>query len=409
MSEGAYDADKSEYRSGVSRRISLLIVLALLLVIAVVGSCAVGTGYGFGYTFDIIVQHIQGETYPHRSEDWWADYYIVNNLFPQVAMAVIAGAGLALAGTVMQSVMENPLADAYTTGIASGAMLGAVTSIVMGFAFSTVSASLGIITNAFIGSMVPAALMVVMIRRIGTSPSTVILIGTALSFFFNSVVTLLMVTSGTEQIQDAYLWQIGSVAGAHWSDLPLMLTMVVAGSVLLQASYRNLNLMAQGERTAKSLGLNVSQFRMLCILLISLLVASIISYTGIIGFIGLVAPHIARFILGNDSRFVIPGSILMGSLVLVLADLVSRSLTDYATVPIGVVMSVIGAPVFLYLIVSRRSRREVFRWPASCWEEHPTTRTGTTASSAGRGPSSSSSRSSPSSSPYGPSPSGSTR
>ncbi len=366
MSDGIYESDKDEYRRSVSQKVMLLAVFVVLLIIAVVGSCALGTGYDFEYTFEILIQHIQGETYPHRSEDWWADYYIFNNLFPQVVMAVIAGAGLALAGTVMQSVMENPLADAYTTGIASGAMLGAVTSIIMGFSFSTVSASLGIISNAFIGSMIPAVLMIVMIRRIGTSPSTVILIGTALSFFFNSVVTLLMVTSGTEQIQDAYLWQIGSVAGAHWEDIPLMLTMVIIGSILVQISYKSLNVMSLGERTAKSLGLNVSQFRMLCILLISLLVASIISYTGIIGFIGLVAPHIVRFLLGNDSRFVIPGSIMLGSLILVLADLASRSLADYASVPIGVIMSVIGAPIFLYLIVSKKSKKEVFRWSASC-------------------------------------------
>jgi len=138
--------------------------------------------------------------------------------------------------------------------------------------------------------------------------------------------------------------------------------MCVASAVLVQLSSNKLNIMALGEKSAKSLGLDVVQFRMLCIILTSVLIASIISFTGIIGFIGLVAPHITRFLVGGDNRFVIPGSMIMGSTVLVLADLASRMLVSYGNIPLGVVMSFIGAPIFLYLIVRRKSDKEVFRW-----------------------------------------------
>jgi iron complex transport system permease protein len=118
--------------------------------------------------------------------------------------------------------------------------------------------------------------------------------------------------------------------------------------------------MALGEKSAKSLGLDVVQFRMLCIILTSVLIASIISFTGIIGFIGLVAPHMTRYLVGGDNKFVVPGSIILGSTVLVIADLVSRLLTGFGYIPLGVVMSFIGAPVFLYLIVRRKAQKEVF-------------------------------------------------
>ncbi len=354
------ESQKQEYRKTITRKVAFLIICLAILIVTTIVSCSVGTGYEFAKTAQVIWDHITGTTYPVRSPDWWADYYIFNNVMPGVIMALIAGAGLALAGTVMQSMMENPLADAYTTGISSGACLGAVVAIIMGFSYTTVAAGAGIVINAFIGSLIPAVIVILMVRYVGNSPATIILIGTALTFFFNSMVTLVMITSSAESLQEAYIWQVGSVTNASWADMPLMLIMCIASAVLVQLSSNKLNIMALGEKSAKSLGLDVVQFRMLCIILTSVLIASIISFTGIIGFIGLVAPHITRFLVGGDNRFVIPGSIIMGSTVLVLADLASRMLTSFGNIPLGVVMSFIGAPIFLYLIVRRKSDKEVF-------------------------------------------------
>ena len=260
----------------------------------------------------------------------------------------------------MQSIMENPLADAYTTGISSGACLGAVAALISGFTFASFASGMGIVVNAFIGALVPAVIVIFLTRLVGNSPSTMILIGTALSYFFNAMVTLIMVTASSESLQDAYMWQIGSVSGASWSDIPLMFVMVLISSILVQLVASKLNLMSLGEKSAKSLGLDVSKFRMLCLILISFLVASIISFTGIIGFIGLVAPHMARYIVGADNRFAVPLSVMMGAIVLVMADVVSRLLYTYGNVEVGIIMSFLGAPVFLYLIIRRKSAKEVF-------------------------------------------------
>jgi iron complex transport system permease protein len=360
MTEIEHISGKEEYKSTLSRKILFLVICLVVLILTTVISCSVGTGYEFSKTLEVIWDHLTGVTYEPRSPDWWADYYIFNNVMPGVIMALVAGAGLALAGTVMQSMMENPLADAYTTGISSGACLGAVVAIIVGFSYSTVISGAGIVINAFIGSLIPAIIVILMVRYIGNSPSTIILIGTALTFFFNSLVTLIMITASAESLQDAYIWQVGSVSNASWSDMPLMLVLTAASAVLVQLSSSKLNIMALGEKSAKSLGLDVVQFRMLCIILTSVLIASIISFTGIIGFIGLVAPHMTRYLVGGDNKFVVPGSMIMGSTVLVLADLISRSLMTFGNIPIGVVMSFIGAPVFLYLIVRKRSHKDVF-------------------------------------------------
>ena len=352
--------EKEEYRRSISRRTTMIGVSAAILVVLVVLSCAVGTGYSVTQTFGVIWDHITGVELVKRSPEWWADYYICNNVMPGVIMAAVAGAGLAIAGAVMQSIMENPLADAYTTGISSGACLGAVAALISGFTFASFASGMGIMVNAFIGALVPAVIVIFLTRLVGNSPSTMILIGTALSYFFNAMVTLIMVTASSESLQDAYMWQIGSVSGASWSDIPLMFVMVLISSILVQLVASKLNLMSLGEKSAKSLGLDVSKFRMLCLILISFLVASIISFTGIIGFIGLVAPHMARYIVGADNRFAVPLSVMMGAIVLVMADVVSRLLYTYGNVEVGIIMSFLGAPVFLYLIIRRKSAKEVF-------------------------------------------------
>ncbi len=360
MSEDVYETDKRAYKNTLLRKVIFLLVCLAILIVVTIVSCSVGTGYEFSKTAQVIWDHLTGVTYPIRSPDWWADYYIFNNVMPGVIMALIAGAGLALAGTVMQSMMENPLADAYTTGISSGACLGAVVAIIMGYSYSSVASGAGIVINAFIGSLIPAIIVILMVKYIGNSPSTIILIGTALTFFFNSMVTFVMITASAESLQDAYIWQVGSVTNASWADMPLMFVLTVLSIILVQLSSSKLNIMSLGEKSAKSLGLDVVQFRMLCIILTSVLIASIISFTGVIGFIGLVAPHMTRYLVGGDNKFVIPGSIILGGTVLVLADLASRLLATYGNVPLGVIMSFIGAPIFLYLIVRRKSEKEVF-------------------------------------------------
>ncbi|MDR3074994.1 MAG: iron ABC transporter permease [Candidatus Methanoplasma sp.] len=351
---------KTEYRREIIRRTVFISVFLCILFAAVVLSCSIGTDIGFSRTYEVIIDHIMGTTYPLRSTEWWEDYYIWNNVMPCIALGMIGGAGLAVGGTVMQSLMGNPLADPYTTGISSGACLGAVTAIIVGLSLSSATGEYGIMTNAFIFALIPAIIVIWLTRYVGNSPSTMILIGTAISYFFNAMVTFLMITTDTDTLQAAFIWQIGSVSGASWGDIPAVLAIVAASSFFVQIASRKLNLMMLGENNAKSLGLNVEQFRMVCLILLSVLVAVIVSHTGIIGFVGLVSPHIARFMIGSDNRFVTPAAMILGALLLVLADMVSRSLSSMGTVPIGVVMAFIGSPIFLYLVIRQKSSREIF-------------------------------------------------
>lgn len=354
------ESRQNEYRKEIARKISFITVCAVALFLLAVLSCSIGTGYGFLETYHTIIDHILGEEYTRASAEWWRDHYIWNNVMPSVVISIVAGAGLAIGGSVMQSMMGNPLADPYTTGISSGACLGAVTAIIMGFTFSSVSGEFGIVTNAFLCSLIPAFLVIAVSRYIGNSPSTMILIGIAMSYFFNALVTLLMISTDADTLQSAFIWQIGSVTGTSWSDVPIMLAVVVVAGIAVEAVSSKLNLLTLGDNSAKSLGLDVEGFRTVCLMVLSVLVASIISYTGIIGFIGLISPHIARFIIGGDNRFVVPASVMIGALTLSVANIVSRLLLPFGNVPIGVVMSFIGAPVFLYFVIRVRSSRMVF-------------------------------------------------
>jgi iron complex transport system permease protein len=285
---------------------------------------------------------------------WWADRYIWNTAIPHALVAIIAGASLAVCGALMQSLMGNPLADPYSTGISSGACFGAVAAIVVGVSFSSVTGEMGIVTNAFIGALIPAMLIIFISERVRMTPATLILLGTAISYFFNSMITYVMVTTDADTLKSAYLWQVGSLDGMTWSSVPLMLAVTIVGSAFVMMATRKLNVMSLGENSAISLGIDVQKFRIICLALMAVMTAAIVSYTGIIGFVGLVAPHIVRLVIGSDNKFVVPISMAVGAFLLLFADYIAY---QFSNIPVGVVMSLIGSPVFFILIVlqSRKS------------------------------------------------------
>jgi len=351
---------KKQYHSGIVRKILLISVGLLLVIIFSIMACSLGTGISFVDTYGYIWDHLNGAVYESGTSDFWNDYYIWNNVMPSVVISIVAGAGLAIGGTVMQSIMGNPLADPYTTGISSGACLGAVLAIVIGFSMTSGTGQYGIISNAFIFALIPAFLVILLSKRVGNSPATIILIGVALSYFFDAFVTYLMSVTDTDSLQDAYIWQIGSVTGVGWADVPIMVIAVVLSSIVVYLTSEKLNLLMLGDDSAKSLGLNVEQFRTLCLILLSVLTAAVIAYTGIIGFVGLVSPHIARLIIGGNNKFVLPASMVVGAAMLALSNMVARSIMYSVDLPVGVVMSFIGAPIFLYLILRKKSNEEIY-------------------------------------------------
>ncbi len=299
---------------------------------------------------DIIIGHLLGKTYVPRSVEYWADYYIWNMAIPMIFGAIVAGCGLAAAGSLMQSTMNNPLADPYSTGISSGACLGAVASIIVGISFAS-AGGYGIVVNAFIGAMVPAIVIIILSRTIRMTPATLILAGSALSYFFNAMITYLMSAADEDDLKRAYLWQVGNFDYVNWDTLPIMLVITVIGSILVFALSKQLNVMSLGDRSAKSLGLDVENFRTLCLILMAIMTAGIVSFTGILGFVGLVAPHIVRLIVGSDNRFVLPISMLVGATLMLISEYIAEVILDVA---VGVVVSIIGSPIFFALIVCRK-------------------------------------------------------
>lgn len=357
---GTEDQFVKSYRAGNSLKAAFIAVLAVVAVVLSGYSLTAGIGnVSISEAFGLVVGHLRGIVYEAGSEDWFHDILIWNSQLPKTLVAVVAGAGLAIGGAVMQSVLKNPLADPYTTGISSGAVLGANIAIVLGLTVVGLG-QYGLVLNAFLFSLIPAGVMIFVSRISSGSPATIILVGTAVTYIFSAFSTLIMMVADDDAMQEAYEWQVGSLSGASWSYLPMMAVVTLVGCIVLYAMSGRLNLLMMGDNDAKALGLNVDNFRMLCLIIISLVTASIVSFVGMIGFLGLIAPHMVRLVLGSDTRLVIPASAMVGVVLILLADVLSRILAT-STMPVGVVLSFIGAPLFLLMVM--RTRREAWeRW-----------------------------------------------
>ena len=326
----------------------LLSIAGLLLTIGFLSMSAYDN-ITLWQAYEVMINHILGNEYEFRSELWWADRTIWYSIIPRVLTGILAGMSLAAAGTLMQSLMKNPLADPYSTGISSGACFGAIASMVTGL---TIAASQnGTVISAFVGAMIPVAIIIVISKKMDVSPATLILIGTAISYFFNSMVTYMMVITDAETLQNAYVWQIGTLDNVNWESIPLIATITLIGSLIVMLLSKTLNVMSLGDASAKTLGLDVDRIRTFSLLIMAIMTASIVCFTGTIGFIGLVAPHVVRIIIGSDNKFVIPISMTFGALLLVFADYLAFAIVG---LPVGLITSMIGSPIFLLLILWQR-------------------------------------------------------
>ncbi len=342
----------------------IVFIAACCIAVFAVGGLALSLGersIPFMRVYGLVWDHLCGATYEYDSPGWWDDFIVWEIRMPRIVMGIVAGASLSLGGVIMQSMMKNPLADPYTTGISSGACFGAVAAVVVGTTFSAVAEDYAIVANAFIGSLVPAFLVIAISSRVRASPVTMILAGTAISYMFNALTTIIMVAADESKLAAAYSWQVGSLGDAVWDQIPFMATVSLAGMVVMMFMASRLNLLLLGDEGAHSLGLDVQGFRKLCLVILAFMTASIVSFTGIIGFVGLIVPHAARFFIGSDNRYLIPASMALGALVMISADLVAR-LISKGSIPVGIVMSFAGGFVFLLLVMNMKSGRGTVRW-----------------------------------------------
>ncbi|HGN0720823.1 TPA: FecCD family ABC transporter permease [Proteus mirabilis] len=275
---------------------------------------------------------------------------------PYSLMAVVVGMSLGLAGAEMQTILNNPLASPFTLGVSSAAAFGAALAIVLGIGIPGVPAQWFISVNAFIFALLATLLLDFISRWMRVSTSGIILFGIALVFTFNAAVSIMQFIANEDTLQGLVFWTMGSLNRASWNKLYILLVVLVIIFPLSLMNAWKLTALRLGEDRAMSFGINVRRLRLTTLLRISIISALAVAFVGPIGFIGLVAPHIARMTFGEDHRFYLPASALIGALVLSIASLVSKNLLSGVIIPVGIVTSLVGIPFFVSIILRHRGR-----------------------------------------------------
>ncbi|MEW6001276.1 MAG: iron ABC transporter permease [Nitrospirota bacterium] len=271
--------------------------------------------------------------------------------FPRVIVAFSMGMALGVSGAVLQGILRNPLADPYILGISSGASLSAVAGILSGIYFF---GKFTIPLAAFIGASFVSILVGFFgWKRGGLWPERLLLAGVGLSFLFHAILMLLMNISTDEHLGRIMFWIFGDLSAADWSLIPYASVFIISGISISLSRAKALNALILGDELAHSLGFSVHRERLLLFVSISLMTAASVSLGGIIGFIGLLVPHVMRFLIGADNRFLVPASALGGGTLLCMADLIGKSILSPMEIPSGIVAAIIGSPYFLYLLGRR--------------------------------------------------------
>ncbi len=346
-----------EYGRYIAWKRAFVLVTAALLAVGLV--TAVSLGAARIPLFDV-VKTICGAAASKRF-----DVIIWNIRLPQALTSIAAGAGLAAAGAAMQSILRNPLGSPFTLGISHAAAFGAAFSVMIlggGVMTSTTTDAVNI-TNpyattaaAFFCSLAAAGVIVAVSRVRGATPEVMILTGVALGALFTAGTMFLQFFADDVQLAAMVFWTFGDTSRASWSELGIITVVTLAVCAYFTANAWNFNAMDAGDETAKGLGVRVERLRMAGMLLAALLTATIIAFLGIIGFVGLVAPHMARRIIGSDHRYLMPATILGGGLLLLVSDTVARLILAPHVLPVSVLTAFMGAPVFIYLIIRGRGK-----------------------------------------------------
>ena len=311
---------------------------------------------GFGTTFGvfdipvadiyrIITRHLLAKPtgLPELTE-----HIILHIRLPRILLGLLSGCGLGIAGCVMQGILRNPMASPYTLGISSGASFGATLSIALNI--SLIPGPYGIVANAFVGSLICAALILFASARKNASPVFMILTGIALMFLFSATTTLIQYFAEDEAVKSVVFWMVGSLGSADWIKIRIIGCVLAVASAMIFSQAWELNILSFGDETAVSMGIHVTRVRIATLLLSVLLTSSIVCFVGTIGFIGLVAPHICRLVIGGDNQYLIPMSGLLGALLLAGADLFAINIIAPVEIPVGIITAYMGVPLFLFVI-----------------------------------------------------------
>ena len=341
---------RQTYSAQVLRRYVMIAIITGLLITSFLLDISTGPGnYPLSTVVDVFTDPL---SHGVRLKVIIWDYRL-----PIAVTAVLVGALLAVAGAQMQTILNNPLAEPFTLGVSAAASFGASLAIVLGFSVIPAIGGLLVSVNAFVFSLATCGFILFATRLKGVGSETMILFGIAIFFTFSALLALMQYMASEDQISRIVFWMMGSLSRASWEKIAL-------GSVLLGLAIPfsmlrtwPMTALRMGETTAQSMGVDVGRLRVEMLICVSLLAATAVSFVGTVGFVGLVGPHIARLLVGEDQRFFIPLSALVGALVLSLTSLISKTITPGVIYPIGIITSLIGVPVFVSIILSTRREK----------------------------------------------------
>lgn len=345
---GQADGDRRAIlRTRRSRRLILAASCVLVLVLAWAGVVNGVTDISSARLLATLLPGGDRLATPLEWNEWVA---VVQLRLPRIAMAVVAGVGLALAGATMQVITANPMASPFTTGISNAAAFGASIAIMAGLTVAG-SRTLGTIAFAFIGAVLCSLLVfaIAAVTRMGST--AIILAGIALSYLFSALAAALQYVADEQQLSSIIHWTFGDLGRATWSQIGIAASVVAVACLHARFNTSNYQRFAAGDDVARSLGVQVTRLRLETGLSITVVAATVISVTGVIGFVGLVAPHIASMLVGADERYRLPLTATVGASVILAADLLGRLVLSPIIVPVGIVVSLVGVPVFLWLIL----------------------------------------------------------
>lgn len=331
------------YRKIIYKRIFWLVVLSIAIIFCLLVDVSLGSS-GLGLV-DIIKVMLSPTDYSEGTQ-----IIVWDIRLPQAIMAVLVGAGLGLAGAEMQTVLNNPLASPFTLGVSHAAAFGAALAIVLSIGIPGVKAKWLVAGNAFIFALLATLLLDILARWRQANTNVIVLFGIAIGFTFSALVALLQYVATAEALQTLVFWTMGSMARADWQNLTILtIAFAIAFPFSMSAAWK-LTALRLGEDRAASFGINIKRLRLASLLRISILSGLAVAFVGTIGFIGLVGPHIARMLFGEDHRFYLPASALAGGLIMSLASIVSKNIVPGVLIPVGIITSLIGIPFFLAII-----------------------------------------------------------
>lgn len=354
MRQSFIDIIPESYNKYIKRKV-FIILLTVLLTLAI-SIYAINAGSAGLSVYDVM------KTILGKGEERF-QIIVWNIRMPRILSAIVAGIGLSVAGCVTQSILRNSLASPFTLGISQGAAFGAAVAIIVFGADSTTNPDSVIVNNpylvvffAFLGSMASTIVVLMLAKSFRVTPEAMVLAGVALGSLFSAVTMILQYFADDVRVASVVFWTFGDIGRVSWKDLGIMSVVVGISLIYFMFNRWNYNALDSGEETAKGLGVDVEKVRLLGMFVSSLIAAVITSFVGIIGFIGLVAPHIMRRLIGGDHRFLIPASSVMGGLILLASDTLGRTIISPVVLPVGAITSFLGAPIFLY-VLSRGYKR----------------------------------------------------